>query len=223
MIIVIDGPAGAGKSTTARAVAREAGLDYVDSGAIYRGFTYLFLKHGSSREVFLNSLDDHKIRFEFHLTDARVFLEEEDITEAIRYSEVNNRVSEVSAMPEVRKVVKDILRDVCLGSDVILEGRDLGTVVFPDADIKFFLTADQKVRARRRHDELLRSGEDITLEEVLENVEKRDRIDSSREIAPLRKADDAVEIDSTNLTFKEQVVRISRYIRNRRSTEKTKR
>ncbi len=215
MIIVIDGPAGAGKSTTAKEIARRTGFDYVDSGAIYRGFTYLYLLHDGDRSRLLKLLDDHDLRFDFHVTDARVFHGEREITEEIRSDRVNDRVSEVAVMAEVRDAVHQILRGESLGRNVVLEGRDLGTVVFPDADIKFFLTADPAARARRRYDERIGKGEaNISLDEVRKNVEKRDRIDSTRDIAPLKKADDAVEIDSTFLTFEEQVTRILEYIRN---------
>jgi len=214
LIIVIDGPAGAGKSTTAKEVARRAGFDYVDSGAMYRGFTYLYLLYDRDRARLIEKLDNHGLRFEFHITEARVFHGEKDITADIRSDSVNSRVSEVAAMEEVRNAVRQLLRDVSADSDVVLEGRDLGTVVFPDADFKFFLTADPEARARRRYDERIQKGEQVSLEQVRENVETRDRIDSTRDIAPLRKADDAVEIDSTLLTFEEQVTRILKHVRN---------
>ena len=215
MIIVIDGPAGAGKSTTAKEVARRTGFDYVDSGAMYRGFTHLYLEYDQDRTRLIEILDNHGLRFEFHITEARVFHGKKDITSDIRSDSVNSRVSEVAAMEEVRNTVRQLLRDVSKDRDVVLEGRDLGTVVFPDADLKFFLTADPGARARRRYDERIRKGEQVSLEQVRENVETRDRIDSTRDIAPLKKADDAVEIDSTFLTFEEQVTRILKDIRNR--------
>ncbi|TVQ69139.1 MAG: (d)CMP kinase [Balneolaceae bacterium] len=215
MIIVIDGPAGAGKSTTAKEVARRTGFDYVDSGAMYRGFTYLYLEYDQDRTRLIEILDNHGLRFEFHITEARVFHGKKDITSDIRSDSVNSRVSEVAAMEEVRNTVRQLLRDVSKDRDVVLEGRDLGTVVFPDADLKFFLTADPGARARRRYDERILKGEQVSLEQVRENVETRDRIDSTRDIAPLKKADDAVEIDSTFLSFEEQVTRILKYIRNR--------
>lgn len=218
MIIVIDGPAGAGKSTTAKEVAWRASLDYVDSGAIYRGFTYLYIMKQCDKSAFLDMLDHHNLRFDFHLTDAKAFWGDREISGEIRSVEVNNHVSEVAAMPEVRDIVRGILREISRNRDVILEGRDLGTVVFPDADIKFFLTADQTARAHRRYKEQTKDNNGVSFDQVEKNVIKRDRIDSTREIAPLKKADDAVEIDSTHMSFEEQVVRILDYIRNIRTT-----
>lgn len=213
MIIVIDGPAGAGKSTTAREIARQTGYDYVDSGAIYRGFTYLYKACGDNRSEFLTLLKNHNLHFDFHVTEARVFHGDKEITRNIRSHEVSDHVSEVAVLPEVRDVVRDILREVSGRKNAILEGRDLGTEVFPDADLKFFLTADQKARAKRRYDEHAREGTDITFDEVVQNVEKRDRIDTTRDIAPLKQADDAVVIDTTSLSFDEQVARIMSFIR----------
>ncbi len=212
MIIVIDGPAGAGKSTTAREVARRAGLDYVDSGAIYRAFTVLFNHYDKDQTRFLNSLDQHSMQFEFRLDQARVLLDQKEITDTIRMPQVNDHVSEVAKMPVIRQRVREILQNTSKNKKVIMEGRDLGTVVFPDAEIKFFLTADARSRAQRRFDELQRNGETVSFEEVCRNVEKRDQIDSTRNIAPLRKADDAIVIDSSGMSFEEQVARILMYI-----------
>ncbi len=181
---------------------------------MYRGFTYLYLKHGKDRSRLAGLLDDHGLRFEFHSTEARVFHGEMEITSDIRSDIVNSHVSEVAAMEEVRNAVRLLLRDASANGNAVLEGRDLGTVVFPDADYKFFLTADPEARARRRYDERIRKGEQVSLQQVRENVDTRDRIDSSRDIAPLKKADDAVEIESTSLTFEEQVTRILQHIRS---------
>ena len=219
MIIVIDGPAGAGKSTTAKEIARRTGYDYVDSGAMYRGFTYLYLLLDLDRNRLPELLKDHNLRFDFHVTDARVFHGDRDITDEIRSDKVNDRVSEVAAMAGIREAVRQMLREESKDRNVVLEGRDLGTVVFPDADLKFFLTADPAARARRRYEERIDKGDtQISIDDVRKNVEKRDHIDSTRDIAPLKKAEDAVEIDSTFLTFDEQVTRILDYIRNKPST-----
>ncbi len=181
---------------------------------MYRGFTYLYLKLGQDRTRLIDILDNHRLRFDFHITEARVFHGDTEITGDIRSDSVNSHVSEVAAMEEVRDTVRQLLRDVSRDRKVVLEGRDLGTVVFPDADLKFFLTADPEARARRRYDERIRKGEQVSLDQVRENVDTRDRIDSTRDIAPLKKAEDALEIDSTFLTFEEQVARILQYIRS---------
>ncbi len=201
-------------------VARQTGFDYVDSGAIYRGFTYLYLLNDRDRSRLQNVLNEHGLHFDFYITEARVFLGNRDITSDIRTDKVNDHVSEVAAMPEVRDTVRRILRDLSRDRDVVMEGRDLGTVVFPNAEYKFFLTADTTERARRRYDERIKKGEQVSFEEIRRNVERRDRIDSTRDIAPLKKADDAITIDSTSLTFEEQVARILNYVRNIPADEK---
>lgn len=211
---MIDGPAGAGKSTTAMEVARQTGFDYVDSGAIYRGFTYLYLLNDRDRSRLQKELNEHGLHFDFHITQARVFYRNREITRDIRTNRVNDYVSEVAAMPEVRDTVRRILRNLSRDRDVVMEGRDLGTVVFPDADCKFFLTADTTERARRRYNERINKGEQVSMDEIRMNVELRDRIDTTRDIAPLKKADDAITIDSTSLTFAEQVARIMDHVRN---------
>ncbi|MDI6400394.1 (d)CMP kinase [Balneolaceae bacterium ANBcel3] len=213
MIIVIDGPAGSGKSSTAKAVARKTGYDYVDSGAIYRALAYLYNTLGKDQRSLLEKLEDHQLHFDFNHTDVRVRHMDTDITEAIRSMPVNQSVSEVAAMPEVREVVRKLLRDITQGKNAVLDGRDLGTVVFPDADLKIFLTADLETRAARRFEELSGQPFEGSLEEIKTNLQKRDTLDSQREVAPLRKADDAMIVDSTHLSFDEQVARILNYIR----------
>lgn len=217
MIIVIDGPAGSGKSTTAKEVARRAGIDYVDSGAIYRSFAYLFNENSEDKALFLSLIKKAPFRYTFDLTEAKVFMGEEEITEKIRTKEVNSSVSQIAALPEVRAKVKKILHEVARNKTVILEGRDLGTAVFPDAKLKFYLTADPEARALRRYDELKKSGINLSFDQVKENLEKRDQMDSTRALAPLKKAEDAIEIDSTHLTFDEQVSKILHYIRDIRT------
>lgn len=195
-------------------VARQTGFDYVDSGAIYRGFTYLYLLNDRDRSRLQKELNEHGLHFDFHITQARVFYRNREITRDIRTNRVNDYVSEVAAMPEVRDTVRRILRNLSRDRDVVMEGRDLGTVVFPDADCKFFLTADTTERARRRYNERINKGEQVSMDEIRMNVELRDRIDTTRDIAPLKKADDAITIDSTSLTFAEQVARIMDHVRN---------
>lgn len=221
MIIVIDGPAGAGKSSTAKEVARHTGFDYVDSGAIYRGFTYLYVICDYESSRFLNVLDDHGLDFDFKGLDARVYYKNRDVTREIRSKTVNDCVSKVATLQEVRDQVRNVLRQRSGHGSVVLEGRDLGSVVFPDADLKIFLTADQAARAQRRYAEELEKGRDVTFEEVLQNVRERDRVDSTRTIDPLKKADDAIVIDSTSLSFDEQVRKILEIVgQNKANSEK---
>ncbi len=211
MIVVIDGPAGAGKSSTAQAVARRAGLDYIDSGAMYRGFTVLFNELRHDKEAFFDAIEQERLYFEFDRDVSRVFLDGREITDQLRDPEVNNQVSVVAAMPQVREQITRELRKAVGNSDCIAEGRDLGTVVFPNAELKFFLTADLEERARRRHLEMAGKDEPSDSEEfqgVLENLQQRDSIDSSRKEAPLQKAEDAIELDTTSLSFDRQVARI---------------
>ncbi len=208
MIVVIDGPAGAGKSTTAQAVARKAGLDYIDSGAIYRGFTVLYNELKHDRASFFEAIKQERLRFEFDRDVSRVYLDKSEITEELRSPSVNDNVSVVAAMPEVRNQVTVELKKAVGASDCIAEGRDLGTVVFPEAELKFFLTADLDERARRRQLEMESKVEysaDSKFQNVKENLQQRDTIDSSRKEAPLQKAKDAIELDTTSLSFDRQV------------------
>lgn len=205
MIVVIDGPAGAGKSSTAKAVAKKADLHYIDSGAMYRGFTALYLACHRETTLFFEELTNNRVRFSFEKDTARVFLDGNDITDYIRSSEINDHVSEVAAMSQVRAEVLVQLKQIVLSEpgSYIAEGRDLGTVVFPDADLKIFLTADLHIRAQRRFSETHDAQADI--QRITNNLESRDRKDSAREEAPLLKAHDAVEIDTTHMSFEEQV------------------
>lgn len=226
MIVVIDGPAGAGKSTTAKAVAQKAGLDYIDSGAMYRGFTYLYNLLDHDNESFFEAIEQERLLFEFDRNVSRVYLDENEITDQLREKAVNDNVSVVAAMPKVRNQVSVELRKAVGDTDCIAEGRDLGTVVFPDADLKFFLTAELDERARRRHLEMgTQSKQAVTeYQYVKDNLQQRDTIDSSRKDAPLQKAEDAIELDTTSLSFDRQVEIITEAIqrvRNKRAGSKT--
>lgn len=216
MIIVIDGPAGAGKSSTAKAIARKTGINYVDSGAMYRGFTALYIHNDKDKKKFFDQIDQNPLQFSFDEDNAQVFLNDENITEYIRSDEVNEHVSEVAALPEIRAKVLQLLKTTVAdtNSDYIAEGRDLGTVVFPDADLKFFLTADLDVRASRRLAEMDKQADQNKLHAVKKNLESRDKKDSSRKEAPLIKADDAIEIDTSGLRFDEQIQVIIEKITN---------
>lgn len=206
MIIVIDGPAGSGKSSTARAVADKLNLQYLDSGALYRTLTLIYIRAQEEGKEFFSLLNDRRITFIYKDGVFYTFINDDDVTREIRSVKVSDHVSEVAAIPDSRRVVNQLMRDaVEKGGYYIAEGRDLGTAVFPDADLKFFMTADVDERARRRYKELKDDDVDVTFEEIKRNIENRDRRDSNREADPLRKADDAIEINTSNVTFEQQV------------------
>lgn len=205
MIAVIDGPAGSGKSSTAKAVADKLDIQYLDSGALYRALTLIYIESGKNREKFFELLNRQSVAFHYQEGQFRVFLNGEDVSEQIRGVDVTRHVSEVAALPQSRTYVNDLMRKVVDHDAYIAEGRDLGTAVFPDAELKFFMIADVETRARRRYKELKKKQVDISLDEVHKNILERDRKDSQRKSDPLRKAEDAFEIDTTNMTFEQQV------------------
>lgn len=208
MIITIDGPAGTGKTTVARLVAEKLGIEYFDSGAMYRVVTYQIIekkidyKNEFALQQFLDNFSfdirevDNKIRY---------FVNEEDLTDLLRDREVTKKVSEISSYKEVRKALLGIQRKFGENRKVVFEGRDMGTVVFPHADVKFFLTASPAIRATRRYIELKERKDESSEKEVMEAILERDHADSNREIAPLKQADDAFLIDTSELTV-DQVV-----------------
>ena len=215
MIIVIDGPAGSGKSSTARAVADKLKIEYIDSGALYRTAALIYIEADQDEETFFHLLDQKNISFRYEDRAFRVEVDEEPVTDDIRTPRVANCVSEVAAMPEVRAYVNNLMRKAVEHGIYIAEGRDLGTAVFPDAALKFFMWADLEERAKRRFEERKERNPDLTLQEVRENIEQRDLKDSSRKTDPLKKADDAIEIDTTSLTFEQQVNQICLEIKQR--------
>lgn len=208
MIIVIDGPAGAGKSSTAKAVAKKLGIQYLDSGALYRALTIIYQESGKDAGVFFNTLYDQQISFAYTDETFRVWLNGKDITGRLRSAEVASDVSTVASMPKSRNYVNNLMRETVGEGEYIAEGRDLGSAVFPDADLKFYMSADVSERALRRYDELVASGVETSLREVKQNILDRDLKDSKRRADPLKKADDAIEIDTTNLNFEQQVEQI---------------
>jgi len=205
--IAIDGPAGSGKSTAAKKIAEKLGFTYVDTGAMYRAVTYLAMRSGivdNVEEVIkLARRISIELKFENGLT--RVFVDNEEITDCIRTLEVNSKVSEISVIPEVRQELVKVQRRMGENGNIVAEGRDITTVVFPNADIKIFLTASVEERSRRRFREFQEKDCGITFEEVKENIEKRDRIDSSREASPLRKAEGSIEIDNSHTAVDEEL------------------
>lgn len=212
MIVVIDGPAGSGKSSTARAVAHELNIQYLDSGALYRAATYLFLKNVHSLPMFFESLYSAQLKFEFN-DEFQVTLNALNITEAIRTPEVSAHVSTVAAMPKVREFINALMNEAVQHDVYIADGRDLGTAVFPSAECKFFMIADLETRAKRRHQELNSKGIQMSYNEVLTEIKQRDRIDSTREKDPLKQADDAIVVDSSTFSFDEQVQYIIKKIK----------
>lgn len=207
IIITIDGPAGSGKSTSAKLVAKRLGFTYLDTGAMYRAITYLALKGNVMDDKAAITAIADSACMEFNNADGlvRVSVNGEDVTEEIRSFEVNSNVSEVSVIPEVREAMVKIQREIGSNADIVAEGRDMGTVVFPEADVKFYLVASIEQRAQRRLKEFEAKGQKKSLFEIEENIRHRDAIDSGREVSPLRKADDAIEVDTSSVTIEEQV------------------
>ena len=208
--IAIDGPAGAGKSTIARIVAKRLGLRYLDTGAMYRAVTLAALKKGVScadEEALLRVATsmDLEIVFEKETKSNLVYLNGEDVTSAIRQPEVHASVSLVSSHKKVREFIVALQKEIGRQGCIVMDGRDIGTVVMPDADWKIFLQASVEERARRRQKELQRNGHAVDLVELEEQIRQRDHSDSTREVSPLRKAEDAIEVDTTHMNI-EQVV-----------------
>lgn len=206
IIIAIDGPAGSGKSTIAKMVADRLNYTYLDTGAMYRAITYLALQkniiHDENAVNELTAKLDVTLKYKDGIT--HVYADEVELTEMIRSPEVNAKVSEIAAMPQVRKELVRMQQAMGRVGNIVAEGRDTTTVVFPDADLKIYLVASVDVRANRRHKEFLEKGVDINIEEVKENIKKRDKIDSSRETSPLKKAENAIEVDSSHLSVEEE-------------------
>lgn len=206
--IAIDGPAGAGKSSVAKAVAAKLGFIYVDTGALYRSIGVNALRHGiktDDADAVIALLPETKVELRYIDGAQRVFLNGEDVSEAIRMPEASMAASNVSAIPAVRTFLLDLQRDMAKNNNVIMDGRDIGTVILPDAQYKFFLTASAQVRADRRFKELKEKGIDVDYNALLEEIIQRDYNDSHRETAPLRQADDAILIDSSNMTLEESI------------------
>ena len=207
--IAIDGPAGAGKSTVARAVAKELGLAYLDTGAMYRAVTVAGLRRGidfEDEEVLAALAAEIDLAVEYSDDGQNIiFLNGENVTEKIREPVVNRQVSLVARCQRVRAVMVEKQREIGRRGGVVMDGRDIGTNVMTEAEFKFYLTASLTERARRRRAELLAKGQTLTLEQMIEEIAARDKIDSEREVSPLRPADDAIIIDSTEMTIDEVV------------------
>ncbi len=206
--IAIDGPAGAGKSTIAKAASKELGFIYVDTGALYRTVGLNVIRNGldtKSPEDVISTLSGLKVSLRFIDGEQRVFLGEEDVSSAIRVNEVSMAASNVSKIPEVRSFLFDLQRNIAKENNCIMDGRDIGTVVLPDAKIKIYLTASARARAERRFKELVEKGQSVDFDEILKDIEARDYQDMNREIAPLKQANDAVLVDTTALDLDESI------------------
>ena len=206
MIIAIDGPAGSGKSTIAKLIAKDIGLVYLDTGAMYRLVTLKALNEGilgNGKLSDLGKIEKLLDNLNIDIKENGFYLDDVDVSEEIRKPIISENVSDIAAIREVREKMVDLQRKFSKSKNVILDGRDIGTVVFPNADLKIFLVADAKERAKRRYKELVEKGENVEIEEIYDNILKRDKIDSTRRESPLKKAKDAVEVDTTFKSIKE--------------------
>ena len=213
MIIAIDGPAGSGKSTIAKLIAEDLELVYLDTGAMYRLVTLKALNDGilGNLDKIIKMLDNLNI----DIKENGFYLDDIDVSEEIRKPVVSENVSDIAAIREIREKMVDLQRKFSESKNVILDGRDIGTVVFPNADVKIFLVADAKERANRRYKELVAKGENVRIEEIYENILKRDEIDSTRKESPLKKADNAIEVDTTSKNIEEVKNEILNIIRKK--------
>jgi len=218
--IAIDGPAGAGKSTIAKRAAEELSFIYVDTGAMYRAIALGLLRRETDigdEAALTAALDEINVSICYVDGEQHVYLNGEDVSSLIRTETVSDMTSRSSAIPMVRAKLTDLQRDLARREDVLMDGRDIGTAILPDADLKIYLTASVETRARRRYLEQVQKGETCSLEEIEEDIRERDYRDSHRETAPLRQAEDAVRIDSSEMTIEEVAAEILRLVKERRS------
>lgn len=204
LVIAIDGPAGAGKSTIAKIIADKLNINYIDTGAMYRAVTLKCLQNKVNIEN-ENEVIELAKKTEIYFKENNIYLDGKVVNEEIRTIEVTNNVSNVAKIKEVRYLMVDVQREIGTRNSVILDGRDIGSYVFPNADYKFFLIATPKERGARRYKELVAKGVEVKLQDVIDDIIKRDEIDSSREFAPLVKAEDAIEIDTTGKSIDDVV------------------
>lgn len=214
--VAIDGPAGAGKSTIAKLVAKKKGYIYVDTGAMYRGLAIHFLKKKADpedRQAVAEACRDAEVTIGYEDGVQQIYLNGENVTGMLRTEEVGNMASKTSAIPEVREKLLELQRSLAREKDVIMDGRDIGTNILPNADVKIYLTASVETRAHRRYDELKEKGTDCSLDEIARDIRERDERDMTREIAPLKKAEDAILVDSSDMTIQQVVDEICGYCR----------
>lgn len=215
--VAIDGPAGAGKSTIAKAAAKELGFIYVDTGALYRAFAYNAVKNGviDDKQGIISMLDDTKVELKYVNGVQSVYLNGEDVSGFIRTPEISMGASKVSAIPQVRAFLLNLQREIAKTNNVIMDGRDIATVVLPDAEVKIFLFASPECRAERRYKELVEKGENVSFDDVLKDVNQRDYQDSHREIAPLKPSEESIMADTSELTLQESIDLIVNTIKER--------
>jgi cytidylate kinase len=219
-VVAIDGGAGSGKSTTAKAVAKRLKFFYLDTGAMYRAATLKYLRCGGSTDnidtVLVREIIKHTvINLRQEGSKILVFLDNKDVTLEIRTTPVNNFVSPISALPEIREWMVQKQREVAVSKNVICEGRDIGTVVFPDAQVKIYMQADLKIRAQRRQKELDEKNIEADFNKVVENLKFRDKYDSNRVHSPLKKAEDAIILDTTDITIEQEVDFVEKIVREK--------
>jgi len=218
IVIALDGFSSCGKSTFAKTIAKRFNYKYIDSGAMYRAVTYLCLKHNAVNKNSINTnilgdlLNDVKIDFKIIDGNQYTFINDVNVEKEIRTIEISQSVSLVSANGDVREKLVEMQQKFGEDKGIVMDGRDIGTAVFPNAELKIFMTADPKVRAQRRYDELIAKGDDVNYDEIEENIVSRDYQDQNREISPLRKADDAIVLDNTYMTPEEQIIWLDKII-----------
>ena len=218
-VVAIDGYAGSGKSTTARAVAARLGFFYLDTGAMYRAFTHKYILQGGGDPVdpalIKTLLERMQIDLIDHEGQTKVMLDGRDVSREIRTPRINDLVSQISARPEIRESMVRRQREIARDKNVVCEGRDITTVVFPDAAVKIYMDADLKTRAQRRRRELGEKGIEVTLDDVMRNLKFRDDFDSSRKHSPLRRTPDSILLDTTNLTIEEEINRVVEIVKKK--------
>ncbi len=219
-VVAIDGGAGSGKSTTAKAVAKRLNFFYLDTGAMYRAVALKYLQYGGDTgtidmELIHKIIRETEIDLRQKNTDIQVYLDDKDVTLEIRTSRINIFVSPISAVPAIRQWMVQKQRELAEGKNVVCEGRDIGTVVFPDAQVKIYMQADLKVRALRRQKELVEKKIHADIDEVVANLKFRDKYDSSRKHSPLKMAEDAIVVDTTKLTIEEEIELVEKVVRKR--------
>ena len=212
--VAIDGPAGAGKSTIAKLVAKKKGYIYVDTGAMYRGLAIYFLDQGldaSDTDKIVDACKSVDVTIQYEDGGQQVYVNGHNVTSRLREEAVGNMASKTSVIPQVRETLRTLQQNLAKTSDVIMDGRDIGTCILPDADVKIYLTASSLTRARRRYNELAEKGIPCDIKEIEEDIKERDHRDMTREVAPLKQADDAILVDSSDMTIEEVVNKIVSY------------